>query len=222
MNIYVPTIIEKVYNIQGSTAAPGSGEYHRYRALRRKERTIAAALEKEYKQREDQKEFENKLKKKQEKDKEITLKKKRKRDKKKMNKKLKKEKEKDNFIEKQIEKNEKIYNEENIINLFNEEKKNININNNNLNNDNNNFLLKPNTLVYNEIKEKEIEKENEQNIISKLFPQKDKNQKEFITYEDYENYCAEQNVLEMNKRKEEEKNKKKIKQIQDIICHDED
>ena len=76
MNIYVPPIIEKVYNIQGSTAAPGSGEYHRYRALRRKERTIAAALEKEYKLREDQKEFENKLKKKQEKDKEITLKKK--------------------------------------------------------------------------------------------------------------------------------------------------
>ena len=72
------------------------------------------------------------------------------------------------------------------------------------------------------MEEKEIEKENEQNIISKLFPQKDKNQKEFITYEDYENYCAEQNVLEMNKRKEEEKNKRKIKQIQDIICHDED
>ena len=218
MNIYVPTIIEKVYNIQGSTAAPGSGEYHRYRALRRKERTIAAALEKEYKQREDQKEFENKLKKKQEKDKEITLKKKRKRDKKKMNKKLKKEK----FKENNIEKNEKNENEENIINLFNEEKKNLNDNLNNLNKDNNTFSIKPNTLIYNEIKEKEIEKENEQNILSKLFPQKDKNQKEFITYEDYENYCAEQNVLEMNKRKEEEKNKRKIKQIQDIICHDED
>ena len=218
MNIYVPTIIEKVYNIQGSTAAPGSGEYHRYRALRRKERTISAALEKEYKEREDQKEFENRLKKKQEKDKEITLKKKRKRDKKKMNKKLKKEK----FKENNIEKNEKNENEENIINLFNEEKKNLNDNLNNLNKDNNTFSIKPNTLIYNEIKEKEIEKENEQNILSKLFPQKDKNQKEFITYEDYENYCAEQNVLEMNKRKEEEKNKRKIKQIQDIICHDED
>ena len=220
MNIYVPTIIEKVYNIQGSTAAPGSGEYHRYRALRRKERTISAALEKEYKEREDQKEFENRLKKKQEKDKEITLKKKRKRDKKKMNKKLKKEKE--SLKEKKIEKNEKSENEENIISLMNEEKKILNDNFNNINNDNNSFSIKPNTLVYNEIKEKEIEKENEQNILSKLFPQKDKNQKEFITYEDYENYCAEQNVLEMNKRKEEEKNKRKIKQIQDIICHDED
>ena len=46
---YVPPIIEKVYNIQGSTAAQGSGEYHRYRALRRRERTIAAAMEKEFK-----------------------------------------------------------------------------------------------------------------------------------------------------------------------------
>jgi hypothetical protein len=57
MNVYIPPIIEKVYNVQGSTAAPGSGEYHRYRAMRRRERTLAAAMEKEYKQRKFQKEF---------------------------------------------------------------------------------------------------------------------------------------------------------------------
>jgi hypothetical protein len=57
MNVYIPPIIEKVYNVQGSTAAPGSGEYHRYRAMRRRERTLAAAMEKEYKQRKFQKEL---------------------------------------------------------------------------------------------------------------------------------------------------------------------
>jgi hypothetical protein len=221
MHIYVPTIIEKVYNIQGSTAAPGSGEYHRYRALRRKERTIAAALEKEYKLREDQKEFENKLKKKQEKDKEITLKKKRKRDKKKLNKKNKKNG--NNIILNNEEKNKNEEEENNnIINILNEEKI-INNDNNNINNDNGNFSLKPNTLIYNNDIKEQNEFENEQiNILQKIFPKKDINQKEFETYEDYENYCAEQNVLERNKRKEEEKNKLKIKQIDDIICHDED
>lgn len=60
MNVYIPPIIEKVYNVQGSTAAPGSGEYHRYRAMRRRERTIAAAMEKEYKERKEQKDFDEK------------------------------------------------------------------------------------------------------------------------------------------------------------------
>ncbi len=57
MNVYIPPIIEKVYNVQGSTAAPGSGEYHRYRAMRRRERTLAAAMEKEYKERKNQKDL---------------------------------------------------------------------------------------------------------------------------------------------------------------------
>lgn len=60
MNVYIPPIIEKVYNVQGSTAAPGSGEYHRYRAMRRRERAIASAMEKEYEQRKIQKDFEDK------------------------------------------------------------------------------------------------------------------------------------------------------------------
>lgn len=47
MNKKSHPIIEKVSNIQGSTAGAGSGEYHRYRSMRRKEKAIEAALEKE-------------------------------------------------------------------------------------------------------------------------------------------------------------------------------
>ena len=82
MNVYVPPIIEKEYNIQGSTAAPGSGEYHRYRALRRRERTIAAALEKEAKEKEEQIKFEQEKKMKKEQIEKATLKKKKRREKK--------------------------------------------------------------------------------------------------------------------------------------------
>lgn len=90
MNVYVPPIIEKVYNIQGSTAAPGSGEYHRYRALRRRERTIAAALEKEAKEKEEQIKFEQEKKMKKEQIEKATLKKKKRREKKNLFKKIKK------------------------------------------------------------------------------------------------------------------------------------
>ena len=90
MNVYVPPIIEKVYNIQGSTAAPGSGEYHRYRALRRRERTIAAAMEKEVKAKEEQRKFEQEKQMKQEQIELATLKRKKRREKKNLFRKIKK------------------------------------------------------------------------------------------------------------------------------------
>ena len=34
---YIPPIIERVQNIGGSAAAPGTGEFHKYKAIRRKE-----------------------------------------------------------------------------------------------------------------------------------------------------------------------------------------
>ena len=34
---YIPPIIERVQNIGGSAAAPGTGEFHKYKAQRRKE-----------------------------------------------------------------------------------------------------------------------------------------------------------------------------------------
>ncbi len=40
--------VRKLGLILGSTAGAGSGEFHRYRAMRRRERARCAAMEKEY------------------------------------------------------------------------------------------------------------------------------------------------------------------------------
>ena len=88
MEEYIPPIIERVQNIGGSAAAPGTGEFHKYKAQRRKEILAELMAEKAEKKRKMQEDFENDKKKKQNLLDEKALKKKRKRDKKKLKKKI--------------------------------------------------------------------------------------------------------------------------------------
>ena len=85
---YVPPIIERVQNIGGSTAAPGTGEFHKYKALRRKEIMAELIQEKAEKKRKMQEDFEKDKKEKQLILDNKSLKRKRKRDKKKIKKKI--------------------------------------------------------------------------------------------------------------------------------------
>ena len=85
---YIPPIIERVQNIGGSAAAPGTGEFHKYKALRRKEVLAELMAEKAEKKRKMQEDFEKDKKEKQNILDEKALKKKRKRDKKKIKKKM--------------------------------------------------------------------------------------------------------------------------------------
>jgi len=85
---YIPPIIERVQNIGGSAAAPGTGEFHKYKALRRKEVLAELMAEKAEKKRKMQEDFEKDKKEKQNILDEKALKKKRKREKKKIKKKM--------------------------------------------------------------------------------------------------------------------------------------
>ena len=85
---YIPPIIERVQNIGGSTAAPGTGEFHKYKALRRKEIMAELIQEKAEKNRKMQEDFENDKKEKQLILDNKALKRKRKREKKKIKKKI--------------------------------------------------------------------------------------------------------------------------------------
>ena len=85
---YVPPIIERVQNIGGSTAAPGTGEFHKYKALRRKEILAELLQEKAEKKRKMQEDFENDKKQKQAILDNKALKRKRKREKKKIKKQI--------------------------------------------------------------------------------------------------------------------------------------
>ena len=88
MEEYIPPIIERVQNIGGSAAAPGTGEFHKYKAQRRKEILAELMAEKAEKKRKMQEDFEKDKKEKQNLLDEKALKKKRKRDKKKIKKKI--------------------------------------------------------------------------------------------------------------------------------------
>ena len=209
MNVYVPPIIEKVYNIQGSTAAPGSGEYHRYRALRRRERTIAAAMEKEVKAKEEQRKFEQEKQMKQEQIELATLKRKKSREKKNLFRKIKKRMNSKNEVifDKNIPLIEQVKNEigkEEFNELFNQnEMKN--------NDDNDTYLMKPNISAMNKNNNltsengEEISNNNEINPLKKLFPTIQKKEIEFENYEDYEDHLTELKIKEEQKKKEESK-----------------
>ena len=81
---YIPPIIERVQNIGGSTATPGTGELHKYITIRRKEILAELMQEKEEKNKKIQEEFERNKKKKNNILEKQTLKRKRKRERKKL------------------------------------------------------------------------------------------------------------------------------------------
>lgn len=226
MNVYVPPIIEKVYNIQGSTAAPGSGEYHRYRALRRRERTIAAAMEKEAKAKEEQRKFEMEKQMKQEQIELATLKKKKRREKKNLFRKIKKKinSKKEVIFDKNIPLIEQVKEE------IGKEEFNELLNQNEMknNDDNDTYLMKPNIMAMNKNNnltsenDEELKNNNEMNPLKKLFPTIQKKEIEFENYEDYEDHLTELKIKEEQKKKEESKNEIKIKHIDEIVIHDEE
>lgn len=246
---YVPPIIEKVFNIQGSTGTCGSGEYHRYRALRRRERTLAAVLEKQYKLKEEQKRFEEIREYKKEQLEKKTEKKRRKRNKANLFKKVKKiNKKKIQIFDKNIplvdqikdELNQNINKEE--ISNENDDNESVTIENDNLENNvlDDDGALKPNlnAIKKNQKLIENIENENKYvpNIESKFISEDDiKNQKklndilqnkvndidknQFYIFEDYEHHLEKLKFLEDKQKLE---NQIKYKPIDDIIIHEDD
>lgn len=112
MEEYIPPIIERVQNIGGSAAAPGTGEFHKYKATRRKEVLAELMAEKAEKKRKMQEDFEKDKMEKQKILDEKALKKKRKREKRKIKKKIYENYEKNkNLFDKNIPLIEQIKNE---------------------------------------------------------------------------------------------------------------
>jgi len=218
MNVYIPPIIEKVYNVQGSTAAPGSGEYHRYRAMRRRERAIASAMEKEYQHRKIQKEFEEKKEMKKQILENERLKRKRRRDVKEQKLKIKKqfskaiEREKEIF-RKDIPLIDQVKNEigdEKFKKMCYQEEKNYDDfeyatdNHINQNKTGHKKGIKRNILAvpYNQ---NEIEINNEQKLeadekLLKLFPKIQPKAYEFENYDDYEEHLQILEIIEKNEK----------------------
>ena len=141
---YIPPIIERVQNIGGSAAAPGTGEFHKYKAIRRKEVLAELMAEKAEKRKKIQEDFENDKKEKQKILDEKALKKKRKRDKKKIRKKIKENYEKNkNMFNKDMPIMEQIKNVIGLEKFENIIKQDKNANYKNEDNEINNIELKP-------------------------------------------------------------------------------
>eukprot|EP00877_Chromochloris_zofingiensis_P013862 jgi/Chrzof1/872/Cz01g32070.t1 len=77
----------RIFNVSGSCAGAGSGDFHYYRQIRRAEQDRLRRLEAEYKKKKEQEEFEGKLKQAQQQTEERTAKKRSKRQRKKEKKK---------------------------------------------------------------------------------------------------------------------------------------
>ena len=206
MNVYVPPIIEKVYNIQGSTAAPGSGEYHRYRALRRRERTLAAVLEKEFREKEEQRVFEEQRMLKKMHVEERTRKKKLRRDKKKMNKKIKQR-----CIKKSV--GDGVNDVEHSI-----------TNANNTYNENDEFGPNRSVCKTSNANEQTTSTDNNHNelLFQQIFPQIISSNIDFNTYEEYEDYLARVQFMHNKVKGQSVETAILPKHIDDIIIHEEE
>ena len=225
MNLYIPPIIEKVYNVSGSTAAPGSGEYHRYRAMRRRERTIAAAMEKEFQVRKIQQEFEDQKDMKSQILENERLKRKRRRDAKEEKLKIKKQfakaiEDKKDIFRKDIPLIDQVKNEigdeqfkkmcyqDNANDDDFDYTKNKSVKNNNTNlkkGIKRNVLANPyNIKTQNE--NKEINEKNDENL-KKLFPTVQSKSFEFENYDDYEEHLQILEIIEKNEKKRIQKEK---------------
>jgi hypothetical protein len=240
MSQYVPPIIEKVYNVQGSLSAPAVAEYHKYRTMRRRDRTMAAVMEKEIKERKMQKEFEVNKEIKKERLELERLKKKRRRDLREKNKKLKKK-----FI-KVVDNKKDIFNKNIplIDQIKNELGENLQSTDNNVPNnyqddylnDDYNFdtkCKKGKRIIRNEIELNTITEATKVMIEEKPNKAFQINRLEFNTFEEYEEHLQimdmlEKEQLENNKEKvinipvEESEQIKYAEETENIIIHDDD
>jgi hypothetical protein len=232
MNVYIPPIIEKVYNVQGSTAGAGSGEYHRYRAMRRRDRARLATMETEYSERKQQKEFEDTKERKKERiENEQTKKQKRRNMKKAKKELLKKVTSNGNFVKFDKDKPlvEQLKDE-----IDQAEFKRLQKEGGNDFTEKSKFKIRRDKMInrdigtQNQAKVKTSEDENLEERIKKLFPQAEKSLIQYETYDDYEESLEIKSLLEKirseNKTQAQaEPEQVKYKDVgENIIIHDYD
>jgi hypothetical protein len=232
MNVYIPPIIEKVYNVQGSTAGAGSGEYHRYRAMRRRDRARMATMEIEYSARNKQKEFdETKERKKERIENERTKKQKRRFKKKAKKELLKKISTEGNFVN--FEKDKPLI--EQLKDEIDEaEFKRLTKEGANEFQEKSKFKIRKDKMMNRDVGENHINISeninNEENLddrIKKLFPEVQKSLIQYESYDDYEESLEIRSFLEKIKNESDKvqvvQQPLKYKQIEEnIIIHDYD